>query len=286
MGKKKRPTQSVSQSTSPTSNTNDQMPIDSPNPPQPPPPPTRPPPPPPPVKQSTSPTSTFQPASYPPKMEPINAMWLKVQTLDNDLRVFLEHNVEDLKLKIQNIKTYRIIMHFNPASKSRVMHNKDKLWAVFLSDVLPHLRPYLLSPPPVSTDSRVPRDFNPLGRKTTRKQLRDAILEAKPDFSIPSNTTIENLLVLYKTFIDKDLKIDIPEFIEPPKLVSPSEIDGLYLDEMRMSLQYHCPHIYIHSAGLTTEILSCLYISEILDEPIPKGKLVRGFHYSLFRDEP
>ncbi|KAH9818306.1 hypothetical protein DFH28DRAFT_1123430 [Melampsora americana] len=240
-------------------------------------------------KRPPEPSPFLPPPPPPPNFthNTSNNVYFKVQTLDEDLRVILDHDVEAKPDKITNLKMYRILVHFDPKTKSRAHHRKSLLWNAIQSDVLPLVKPYRSPEPamPMAAERTFERDFNPLSRKTTRNQLITAIKASNPNFVIPTGSTIESLLILYKKFVDKDIKIpSLVDYIKPPKLVPAEHVDGLIMEELRMSLQYHAPHVFIHSSTISFTVLSNLYIKFVLEEEVAEDVLIRGFHYSLFRE--
>ncbi|EGG00105.1 uncharacterized protein MELLADRAFT_93857 [Melampsora larici-populina 98AG31] len=198
--------------------------------------------------QTSFPNLTQMPSDQ-SKPELTNAHWLKVQTLDDDLKiVFLVPGVDITSAGVTCLKLYRILIHFNPKSSSRPSHRKDKLWAEFAKDVVPILMPHMLPPPPAPMQTETSfSDFNPLSRKTTRPQLISAVRTVNTIIYIPTSCTRDSLLVLYKAFIDKDLPLPwLTEFIKSPNIVKQDRVKDLCMEELRMTLQEHAPHVFIH----------------------------------------
>lgn len=130
-------------------------------------------------------------------------IWSLIQTLPEDLRIFLEEDYELHYKKITKAHLYRVLVHFDPKTKSRMTHLKAELNAAFKKDLLPHLEHFLIPRPPPSmeTDDITP-DFNPLGQKTTRKILLEAIKRKAPHAPIPTSARRDGLLLLYKQYVD------------------------------------------------------------------------------------
>ncbi|EGG09050.1 uncharacterized protein MELLADRAFT_104293 [Melampsora larici-populina 98AG31] len=207
-----------------------------------------------------------------------------IQTLHSDLYVFLEPGHESKLSKITKLLIYRVLLHFNKASKSRLTQNKGVLYDTFKKDLLPHLIPFQLPSPPTAPTlgSEIP-DFNPLGRKTTRKMLREAILRSAPDTEIPSGARTDGLQLLYQAHVDKDLVIPgQTDKIRPPRVVRSHEVESQDMEELRFALQVHAPTVFVHSIPMSHTVLVNLYRMFILEENIPYGKLVLAAHVSLY----
>lgn len=220
--------------------------------------------------------------------ETTNANWIKVQTLDDELKVFLQPGTNKNTTGITSLKLYRILVHFNPGTKLRPTTLKQILWDTFISDVFPLLKPHMLPPPPAPMDDDSwKNDFNPLSKKTTRMQLSSAVHSVNPKFGIPGGTPRDRILVVYKALVDKDLFLPwLTEYIRPPKIVSRGRIQQLNMEELRMTLQQHAPHVFIHLGPMTLSVLVNLYIKFVIEDEVAEDVLVRGFHYSLLCKEP
>lgn len=212
---------------------------------------------------------------------------MKIQTLDDDLKVFLQPDITKSSKGITSLKLYRILVHFNPNTPSRPSNLKDLLWSKYVTDVAPLLKPHLLPEPAASMETESSsHDFDPLSRKTTRKQLTDAVHSVNRQFFIPSNSPRDRLLVLYKKFVDKDLSLPwLTNFIKSPKVVKPERVHTLSMEDLRMTLQEQAPHVFIHLAPMSMSVLINIYIKFVCDEPVGDDVLVKGFHYSLFRQD-
>lgn len=223
---------------------------------------------------------------FPPEVA--NPMWLKVTSLPPTLRTCLVHDFHDIN-KHQSVKAaelWRILDHFDPQTKARPTHKKSKLRALFNKDVLPHIQPFILPPPPPAMDTDRPArpDFNPLGRTVKREQLREAIIDANPDANIPKSARIDSLQILYKAHVDPGLNIPgYSEYITSPRIVPVEQVQELTMEELRLTLQDHSPKVFVHSTAMTKDVLRDLYIKFVIQDPIPEGKLIAGFHYSLLR---
>lgn len=214
----------------------------------------------PPLPPSEPPMPPSKRPSEPPQppAEPTNASWLKVQTLDDDLKdIFWNHNVAKTSRGVTCLNMYRILCHFNAETKHRPYHLKDKLWNGFLKEVSPVIQPYLVSPPPtpMQTEANL-EDFDPLSRNTTRKDLADSVRQVNPRLYIPTTSPRNWLLVLYKTFIDHDLHLPwLTKYVTSPRVVHQSRIKSLSMEDLRMTLQERAPHVFIHMAALNLSVL-------------------------------
>lgn len=181
---------------------------------------------------------------------------------------------------------YRILIHFNPATKSRHFHRKDVLNAAFKKDLLPLLQPFLTPPAPTAMqtdeDSKAQLDFNPLGRKTTRKMLTDAIKHANPTIHIPATARRDGLLLLYQAHVDKDLVIPgQTNEIRKPRAIAVKAVEGTDMEDLQLGLQCYAPNIFVHSVAMTHQVLVDCYLHFVHEKPVKAGSLVRGFHYSV-----
>ncbi|EGF97648.1 uncharacterized protein MELLADRAFT_114177 [Melampsora larici-populina 98AG31] len=157
-----------------------------------------------PEKQQPKSETTFD---IPPKLstsDNSNNVYFKIETLDDKLRtIILQHDAEQKLQEITCLQMYQILVHFNPATKSRPYHKKALLTNNFLANVLPLVRPYALPAPttqPMQTKQSIDNDFDPLSRKTTKQQLTSAIRNANPKFTIAPGSRTDSLLILYKAF--------------------------------------------------------------------------------------
>ncbi|EGG07836.1 uncharacterized protein MELLADRAFT_62305 [Melampsora larici-populina 98AG31] len=139
-----------------------------------------------------------------------STIWYLIQTLPEELRVFLEPGYEDMYNKILKLQFYRILLHFDPATKSCMSHLKANLHAALRKDILPRILPFLLPQAPIpmdTNDSKATLDANPLGRKTTRKLLSKVIKHKAPNVPIPGAARRDGLLLLYQAHINPGLVI-------------------------------------------------------------------------------
>ncbi|EGG08503.1 uncharacterized protein MELLADRAFT_84682 [Melampsora larici-populina 98AG31] len=219
-----------------------------------------------------------------------NAVYFKVQSLSDDLRGFLCHDYKEKKQSFKNLDYYRIfIVHFDPGTTARPTNRKDKLIERFEAKVLPLIKTYQFPAPPIpmQTDQPSRKDFNPLARRTKRADLVHAILQAKPKTVIPTSARGDGLLYLYKEHVDPDLVIPgYTKFIKPPNVVRRAEVNTLFMEDLRLTLQDQAPHVFVHSIPMTHPVLVNLYIKFVLEEEVEPGLLVCGFHYSLLREKP
>lgn len=240
------------------------------------------PPPPPPDQVSFNPLPNI---SY----ETSNGNWYKIQSMSPEMRVFLQHDFDSKWESIKCYEYYRILLHFNPQTKSRAHHRKFVLYQAFKDTVYPILKPHLppAPPSPMKPEYTVRKDFHPLSRRVKKEQLITAILDARPRTVIPKTSDTGSLLYLYRAHVDNDLQIPgESEFVRPPKVVPCELVGDLLMEELRMTLQDCAPHVFIHSTPMSHAVLVNLYMMFVLDEPVASGMLVRGFHYSLLRVSP
>ncbi|EGF97675.1 uncharacterized protein MELLADRAFT_84538 [Melampsora larici-populina 98AG31] len=212
-------------------------------------------------------------------------IWSLIQTLPEDLHVFLDEDYELQYKKILKAQFYRILVHFNPKTKSRISHLKADLNAAFKKELRPQLSDFLIPrpPPAMETDQDDKNlDFNPLGRKTTRKMLLDAIKRKAPNAPVPTNARRNGLLLLYKEHVDKDLVIPgQTETIRKPGVLKANAVSGEDSEELRLALQCYAPQVFVHSIPMTHQVLVDCYLQFILAAKLEPGALIAGFHYSI-----
>lgn len=190
-----------------------------------------------PTARSIPPITSERPISH-PQPPPTSTMmgpqtaavWTLIRTLPEDLRVFLEEDYKAKSRKILKTQFYRILLHFDPATKSRPSHNKADLNAAFKNHIRPRILPFLIPrpPPPMDTDHdpKSQTDFNPLARKTTCKMLIEVIQRRAPHIPIPSAARRDGLLLLYKAHVDKDLVIPgLTDTIRKPRALDIHAVD-------------------------------------------------------------
>ncbi|EGF98212.1 uncharacterized protein MELLADRAFT_96084 [Melampsora larici-populina 98AG31] len=242
-----------------------------------------------PSKQEDQGPSTPTPQSNSTKSNPVSDHPLLplVQMLPNDLYVFLQRNFEEISSGITNLKYYRVLVHFNPKTSARPTHTKDKLKADFLEKLRPHLEPFLIDPPKPSTPAGadIDLDFDPLHRRTTRAMLTAAILSQRPGTTIASDARIDQILILYKKYVDPDLVLPAnTEYSRKPKHLPVAKAAKKTMEYLRFALQCHAPNIFVHSIAMTHPMLVDLYIKFVAEEDVPEGRLVYGYHYSKIDD--
>lgn len=174
--------------------------------------------------------------------ETSNKHWYKIQSMmtNSSMRVFLKHNLESTWESIKCYEYYRVILYFNPTTKSSPNHKKSLLYKAFKDEVYPILKPHVLPvpPTPMDTEQKVGKDFNPLSPRVKKDQLVTAVLDSRPATTIPRNADIGSLLYLYREHVDKDLKIPgSSEFVRPPNVVPRDLVKDLLMEELLMSLQ-------------------------------------------------
>ncbi|EGG00473.1 uncharacterized protein MELLADRAFT_111819 [Melampsora larici-populina 98AG31] len=208
----------------------------------------------------------------------------KISTLPETLKVFLERDFETKSKSVLNLTYYQVLFHFNPKTSSRPSHPKANLLKAFLEDVRPKLVPFLIDPPaPETTKSPdVNLDFDPLHRRTTRGMLIGAILAADPKAEIRDGSRIDQLLILYKAHVDKDLILPANhEFTRKPMIMSAAKACQTPIENLRFAIQCHAPQIFVHSIAMTRPILANLYIKFVRDEKVPPLSIIEGYHYSV-----
>lgn len=213
----------------------------------------------------------------------------KVQTLPDDLKVFLNHDFEAKREKIKNLQYYQLLYHSNQKTKGRPSHKKSKLQEVFDDEVKDLLRLYTRSPvvilEPMQTEESESPDFNPLSRKTTQGMLSEAIRKKAPGVSIPDTARIDQLLWLYKAKIDPGLELPkATEFSRIPRILPVERLAKETAEELRHGLQAHAPHIFVHSIALTPPCLVNLYTYFVIEGELSPDRVpVLGFHYAVIK---
>ncbi|EGG00612.1 uncharacterized protein MELLADRAFT_93098 [Melampsora larici-populina 98AG31] len=243
-------------------------------------------------------TNTTQQPSYKDNTRPESSsmnylfnhpLWPKIQTLPETLHVFLRSDFDSIASKTTNLDYHRVLYHFDPKTKSRPSHTKAKLKKDFDDNLKPLLLPFAIDPPKPDADASETSppdiDFDPLHRRTTRAMLSQAILSRRPGYSIASDARIDQILILYKAFVDPDLLLPVNrEFIHKPKCLTADKARQKTIEYLRFALQCHAPHIFVHSVSLTHPLLLDLYIKFVIEDPVPDGRLVCGYHYSEISD--
>ncbi|KAH9822218.1 hypothetical protein DFH28DRAFT_1078520 [Melampsora americana] len=242
-----------------------------------------------PSKQEDLGPSTPSPQSKPTKSNPVSdhPLFPMVQMLPSDLHVFLQRNFEEISAGIINVNYYRVLVHFNPKTSSRPNHSKERLKAAFLEKLRPYLEPFLIDPPKPSTPAGadIDLDFDPLHRRTTRAMLTAAILHQRPGTVIASDARIDQILILYKKYVDPDLVLPAnTEFSRKPQFLSAAKAAKKTMEYLRFALQCHAPNIFVHSIAMNHPMLVDLYVKLVAEEEVPEGRLVPGYHYSKIAD--
>lgn len=239
-----------------------------------------------PSKYASTQEATHYPSPESHAPQSINhTMLALVQGLTPDLQFFLEPNHKKQLKSITKIQIYRVLLHFNPQTASQYAHPKSQLYKAFENELLPHLKAFQLPPAPASMqvdETLISKDFNPLGRRTTRKMLYDTIIKKTPGCDIPSSSRLDGLRLLYQAHVDPNLIIPgQTATVRKPRVVSTNKLDDMDMEDLRLALQSHAPRVFVHSTPMSHKVLRNLYIKFVLEEEVPPLLLVRGFHYSI-----
>jgi hypothetical protein len=209
----------------------------------------------------------------------LHPLWNLVKSLNEDLLIFISHEYEQSKPRILKDQIYRIFLHFDPKTKHRGFHLKEKLLNAFETELLPHLRPFISSPPPAPMDTDL-EDFDPL--TAPQKVLREAIQRKKPGITIPAGVNSHALHLLYKEYVDKDLVVPpAKEFAHRPRHVDVAGLKSKTIEHLRFSIQCHAPQVFIHSTPLNRTVCVDLYIKFVIEDDVAPGRLIEGYHYTI-----
>lgn len=231
---------------------------------------------------SGNPTSPLGMSSQTFKRQPTeNPIYTKVQSLSKEDQIFLTHDFQKVMNKPTKLQYYNVIRLFNPQTKSKPGDLKEELPNTFMTEVRPLLKPYLFPPPTLSMDTNQQPDFDPLGRKTTRTQLVNAILHKNPNATIPTAANIDDVLILYKNYVDPQLALRVNDrFIKRPRVVSIEQLKKESMEDIVLALRYYSPKVFVRSLAMNKDTLMDLYIRFVRDEE-PRAPLIRGFHYTI-----
>lgn len=213
----------------------------------------------------------------------------KIESLPDNLLVFLDHDFEAKRNNIKNLQYYQVLYHFNRKTKGRPSHKKSKLQEAFNDELKEMIKPYIRPPPvitePMQTDEANTLDFNPLSRKTTRGMLVAEIKKKSPGFTIPDGARIDQLLWLYKHKVDPSLDLPkLTEFSRIPRALSVERLARETTEELRHGIQAYAPQIFIHSIALTHPSLVNLYIHFVIKSELPPDRVpILGFHYAIMK---
>ncbi|EGG00600.1 uncharacterized protein MELLADRAFT_67628 [Melampsora larici-populina 98AG31] len=211
-----------------------------------------------------------------------NQVLKKVQSLStDDQRIFLAHDFEKVSKKPTKLRYYNIIHLFKPDSPRKPTDLKDLLKDDFIKQIRPILKPYILPAPIVSMDTDQEADFDPLGRRTTRQMLVKAIERKSTETTIPASANIDDVLILYKHYVDCDLKLPTNQrFIARPRTVPIQRLKGESIEDILLALRYYCPCLFVRSLAMNKDTLMDIYIQFIHDER-PHSPLIPGYHYTI-----
>ncbi|EGG04008.1 uncharacterized protein MELLADRAFT_65217 [Melampsora larici-populina 98AG31] len=225
------------------------------------------------------PPAPNRPSNSNPDNLRLHPLWNHVNSLNNNLHIFLSHEYEISKTKIHKDQIYRILLHFNPKTLHRVTHLRDKLVNAFETELLPHLRPFISPPPPTPIETDL-GDFDPL--TAPQRVLKEAIQRKKPGLTIPAGVNSHSLHLLYKAYIDPDLVVpEAKEFAHRPRHLDIGGIKSKTIEQLRFSLQCHAPQVFIHLTPFNRTVCVDLYIKFVIEEDVEPGRLIPGFHYTI-----
>ncbi|EGG01313.1 uncharacterized protein MELLADRAFT_92607 [Melampsora larici-populina 98AG31] len=228
----------------------------------------------------TSPLGTGSGAHYPRRRPSENPVYRAVQSLSKEDQIFLTHDFEKVSNKPTKLQYYNIIRLFKPDTTSKPSDRKDALKAEFVTKVRPLLEPYLSPPPEVSMEPGPDLDFDPLGRKTTQAMLVKAIEHKSPDADIAPGANIDDVLILYKYYVDPQLKLPLNRrFIARPRTVPIERLKAESMEDIIVALRYFAPSVHVRSLAMNKNTLMDLYIHFVHDRP-PQSPLIEGYHYT------
>lgn len=125
-------------------------------------------------------------------------------------------------------------------------------------------------------------DFNPLGRKTTRPMLSKAIAKKAPDFKIPTSATVDDILIAYKFYVDRDLALPVNNrFTRRPRTVNINRVKNETVEDLLLALRYFAPSVFVRSLATNKECLMALYLRFVHDVEDTDVPLILGFHYTM-----
>lgn len=213
-----------------------------------------------------------------------------VQNLNSDLQTFLQHDWEtNTEYKHTRLKYYRILHHFDPETESLPSHRKDVLVKEF-KKLLPKLSAFCLPPPPppdeMDTDDPT-LDYDPLNRRTTIAMLKSVIESKKPQVHISSVALKDDILALYKHYVNRDLELpNKDKFTKRPRVVHPRMVSKLSIHELRHAIQAHHPEVFLNVPVLRLAHYVSLYHMFVIEEPLggDAEDLVPGYHYWIIKD--
>ncbi|EGG04296.1 uncharacterized protein MELLADRAFT_89530 [Melampsora larici-populina 98AG31] len=243
------------------------------------------------LKSSTEATSN---PNYTPLSQ--HPLYPKVQSLHVSLHPFLYHDWESNgAYNLTSLKYYNILLHFNPSTKARPNKNKKILIDMFKSDLLPQLAPFCTSPTAAPTsyamdtddDQDTDTDFDPLDRRTTIAMLCDAIRSKNSRVNISSVALKDEVLALYKHFVNPFLQgLQKSSYTSKPNVVSSKRLEKLTSHQIRHALQAHHPEVFVNCPVLKVSHYKALYRKFVIEDKKldTEEELVEGYHYWIIAD--
>lgn len=216
-----------------------------------------------------------------------------VEELDDALRPFLQPDWETNKsYQLTKLKYYHIMFHFNPQTSARPTHSKEILTKKFKKELLPKLTRFCITEPPATPTMQVDDkddtpDFNPLSRRTTVKMLTDTIHAKYPKVNVSPVALKDQVLVLYKHYVDRELRLpQTSNFNQKPKAVPSKSVGSLSMAELRLAIHTYAPHIFLNYPVLRHPNLVSIYRVFIHEEDqFPEEEtLVEGYHYWIIAE--
>lgn len=178
-------------------------------------------------------------------------LYPKIESLESDLRPFLKDDWEtNQTYKLTKPKYYSILLHFDPETSARPSHKKDVLVSKFKKDLLPKLQPFRTSPPPANdtmeTDDGSNEDYDPLSRRTTITMLANTIEKLNPHVKVSKFALKDEVLVLYKYYVNPNLQLPSSQFTKQPRAVSSKFVPNLSIQMIRHALQFYRPELFLN----------------------------------------
>lgn len=130
-------------------------------------------------------------------------------------------------------------------------------------------------------------DYDPLSPRTTISKLKSVIESKKPQVNVSSVALKDEVLALYKYYINLDL--DLPnkdKFTKRPRVVQFEMVSRLSIHKLQHSIQAHHPEVLLNVSVLRLAHYVSLYHLFVIDEPLEGDAedLVPGYHYWIIKD--
>lgn len=210
--------------------------------------------------------------------------WPKMQTLDPDLFLFLEPDLDFTERRVTKERLQDIMKHFKVDPKLRPNGSKkDFLVAAYKTNLELDLQPFIKPKDPELEQKKqhkkkLAAHLTPSA--ATIEELRSAIMTRIRAAMVAPAFSKRALIRLWNHVFNRPQE-SCPEFSRRPFLFTTNELANKHRDAIRHALQCEHPEVFIPLPACTEPILRALYEKFVLENEALDAELCEGVHYCI-----